>query len=71
MNTRRESIKQVMGAASRLIGFFFVTRVVTRSPLVHNAGPGPCTKCGCNGFAGSSYICSNSYCQHTWNDHSG
>ena len=67
--TRRKSIEHMMSTGAKLLGLVFVARTVGKSQLAHNVGWGACSKCGCQGFQGSSYICSADYCHHTWNDH--
>jgi len=67
--TRRKSIEQMTSTVTKLFGLVFAARIVGKPHLAHNAGPGPCSKCGCQGFQGSSYICSADYCHHTRNDH--
>jgi len=66
---RREGIKHMVTSVASLFGLGFAFHIGSQRHLAHNTGPGRCSRCGCQGFEGSSYICSNYYCHHTWNDH--
>lgn len=67
--SRRESIKHMTTSVAKLVGLGFAFHIVSKPRLAHNAGPGPCTACACQGFEGSSYICENYICHHPWNAH--
>jgi len=52
-----------------LISVGFALRTNSKPHLAHPVGMGPCTVCGCQGFEGSSYICSNQSCHHPYSAH--
>jgi hypothetical protein len=67
--SRRESIKRMFTSVATLLGLGFALQIEAKPHLAHHAGPGPCTLCGCQGFEGTSYICSNYICHHEWQKH--